>query len=113
MDLLRLTPAGQGGRLADPCRHLRLIEIVFVDVDPARILGVASGWNGLQRRALEEGHFDVAREGMEADEPALALDAIEGRVPLDRLAHTRDCAHDERVEAAPDVAFPIRHGRDV
>src|SRR5712691_4213758 len=50
---------------------------------------------------------------MKAEEPALALDAIEGRVPLDCLAHTGDGAHDERVEAAPDIAFPARHGRDV
>ena len=27
--------------------------------------------------------------------------------------HAGDGAHDERVEAAPDVAFPARHGRDV
>jgi len=50
---------------------------------------------------------------MDAEEPALALQAIEGRVPLHGLAHTRDGTHDERVEAAPDVAFPARHGRDV
>ena len=50
---------------------------------------------------------------MEAEEPALALDAVERRVPFDRLAHAGDGAHDERVEAAPDVAFPARHGRDV
>src|SRR5229473_2254847 len=50
---------------------------------------------------------------MEAEEPALAVDAIEGRVPFDRLAHAGDGAHDERVEAAPDVAFPARHGCDV
>src|SRR5207244_11465976 len=46
-------------------------------------------------------------------EPAVALDAIEGRVPLDGLARVGNGAHDERVEAAPDVAFPARHGRDV
>src|SRR5215218_1289857 len=50
---------------------------------------------------------------MDAEEPALTLDAIQRRVPFDRLAHARDGAHDERVEAAPDVAFPARHGRDV
>jgi hypothetical protein len=53
-----------------------------VDIDPARVLGLASGWNGSQRRALEEGHLDVVREGMKAEEPALALDAIEERVPF-------------------------------
>src|SRR3546814_7458071 len=29
------------------------------------------------------------------------------------LAHAGDGAHDERIEAAPDVAFPARHGRDI
>src|SRR5439155_4470490 len=64
-----------------------------------------------QRRAAEESHLDVLREAGEAEEPALALDAIEGRVPFDRLAHAGDGAHDERVEAAADVAVPARHGR--
>ena len=50
---------------------------------------------------------------MKVEEPALALDSVEGRVPFDRLAHAGDGAHDERVEAAPDVAFPARHGGDV
>src|SRR5919106_5855337 len=101
-------PAGQRGRLLHPGRHLRLVEIVLVDVDPARVLPRASGWNGSQRRASEEGHLDVVREGMEGDEPALALDAVEGRVPPHGLAHAGDVAHDERVEASPDVAFPAR-----
>src|SRR5262249_41022098 len=60
-----------------------------------------------------ERNFDVLREAMEAEEPALARDAIEGRVPLHGLAHAGDGARDERVEATPDVAFPARHGRDV
>src|SRR5258705_10510933 len=50
---------------------------------------------------------------MKVEEPALALDAIEGRVPLDGLADAGDGAHDERVEAASDAAFPARHGGDV
>src|ERR1700736_5991311 len=50
---------------------------------------------------------------MKVEKPALALDAIEGRVPLDSLAHVGDGAHDERVEVTPDVAFPARHGREV
>jgi len=29
------------------------------------------------------------------------------------LAHVGHVAHDERVEAAPNIAFPARHGRDV
>jgi hypothetical protein len=42
---------------------------------------------------------------METEEPALALDAIKWRIPLHGLAYVRDAAHDELVEAAPDVAF--------
>src|SRR4051794_12689176 len=48
-------PAGQRGRLLNPRRHLRLIEVVLVDVDPARVFARAATWNGSQRRALEEG----------------------------------------------------------
>src|SRR5438874_526240 len=44
---------------------------------------------------------------------SLILDAIEGRAPLHGLPYTGDRAHDERVEVAPDVAFPARHGRDI
>ena len=42
-----------------------------------------------------------------------ALDAVEGRVPPHGLAHVGHGAHDERVEAAPDVALPARHGGEV
>ena len=34
--------------------------------------------NGAQRRASEEAHLDEVREVMEAEEPALAREAIEG-----------------------------------
>ena len=44
---------------------------------------------------------------------SLALDFVQRRVPLDRLAHAGGRALDERVEAAPEVALPARHGRDV
>src|SRR5437764_4382004 len=67
-------PAGQRGGLLHPGRHLRLVEIVLVDVDPARVLARASGWNRSQRCASEEGHFDVVGEDVEREEPALALD---------------------------------------
>src|SRR5678815_449211 len=50
---------------------------------------------------------------MKAQEPALALDSIERRVPLDSFAHVGDGAHDERIETAPDVAFPPRHSGDI
>ena len=82
-----------------------------MDVEVAHflVLGLAGG-DRTQRRAAEESHLDVLRKAMEAEEPALALDAIEGSVPLDGLVHAGDGARDERVEAAPDVAFPARHG---
>src|SRR4051812_7105521 len=85
-----------------------------MDVEVARVLALGlAGGDRTQRCAAEESHFDIAREAMDAEEPALALDSVQRRVPFDCLAHARDGAHDERVEAAPDVAFPARHGRDV
>src|SRR5919107_2467219 len=95
-------PARQLRRLPDPARHELLVElvvIVYVEVARVLVLGFA-GREWSQRRAAEESHFDVLREAMEAEEPALPLDAIEGRVPLDCLAHVGHGAHDERVEAA-------------
>src|SRR4051812_34024171 len=50
---------------------------------------------------------------MKTEEPALALNAIKGPVPFDRVAYAGDGARDECIEAAPDVAFPARHGGDV
>src|SRR6266498_4821278 len=108
-------PAWDGGRLRDPSRQPLLVElVVLVDVDVAHfvVLGLARR-NRTQRGAAEESHLHVLREAMEVEEPTLTLDAVERRVPFDRLAHAGDGAHDERVEAAADVAFPARHGRDV
>src|SRR5881628_178872 len=88
--------------------------VVLMDVEVARVLSLGlAGGDRTQRRAAEESHLDVLREAMDAEEPALALDSVKRRVPFDRLAHAGDGAHDERVEAAPDVALPPRHGRDV
>src|SRR3954454_4665425 len=50
---------------------------------------------------------------MKVEEPPLALDAVERRVPPDCPAHVGDGVPDERIEAAPDVAFPARHRSDV
>src|ERR1700687_4270075 len=85
-----------------------------MDVEVAHFLlfGLAGGYR-TQRRAAEESQRDVLREAMDAEEPALALDSVQRRVPFDRPAHAGDGAHDERIEAAPDVAFPARHWRDV
>ena len=71
------------------------------------------GRDRLQRRAAQESHLDVFREAVEGQEPALALDAVEGRVPPDGPADAGHGACDERVQAAPDVTLPARHVRDV
>src|SRR5262245_56050304 len=107
--------AGQLAGLLHPSGELGFVElVVLVDVEVAHFLlpGLAGG-KRTQRRAAEETHLDVLVEAMKAEEPALALDAVEGRVPLDGLVDVGDGAHDERVEAAADVAFPARHGREV
>src|SRR5436190_485779 len=107
--------AGQLAGLLHPSGELSFVElVVLMDVEVARVLALGlAGGDRTQRRAAEESPLDVLREAMEAEEPTLALDSIEGRVPFDRLADAGDGAHDERVEAAPHVAFPTRHGSDV
>src|SRR5262245_4101763 len=107
--------ARQLAGLLHPIGKLTFVElVVLVDVKVAYVLVLGlAGRHRTQRCAAEESHFNVLREAVKVEEPALALDAIEGRVPFDRLAHAGGGAHDERVEAAPDLAFPARHGRDV
>src|SRR3981189_1383525 len=107
--------AGQLAGLVPPGGELSFVElVVLMDVEVARVLALGlAGRDGTQRRAAEESHLDVVREAMDAEEPAVALDSVHRRVPFDGLAHAGDGAHDERVEAAPDLAFPARHGRDV
>src|SRR5262245_3228782 len=58
-------PAGQRRRLLHPRRHLCLVEIVLMDIDPARVLACATGWGWPQRRTAEKVHLDVAGEGVE------------------------------------------------
>src|SRR5512145_1134425 len=110
-----LAPAGQPAGLLHPtCESIFVDRVVFVDVEVAHVLVLRlAGWKRTKGRAAEESHFDVIREAMKAEEPAPTLDAVEGRVPLDRLAHVGDSARDEGVEAPPDVALPPRHRRDV
>ena len=112
---VRRHPAGQRRGLPDPTRQELLVElVVFVDVEVARVLvlGLAGG-TGRRDVPRKKVTFTYSVKQWKAEEPALALDAVERRVPFDRLAHAGDGAHDERVEAAPDVALPARHGRDV
>jgi len=99
-------PTGQLRCLLNPTRHQLLVElVVLVDVEVSRFLLLRLAWREwTQRRAAKETHLDVLRQAMEAEEPALAVDAVEGRVPLHGLAHLGHGAHDERVQAAPDIA---------
>src|SRR5690606_12513210 len=98
-------PAGQLRGLLDPTRHQLLVDLVIlVDVEVARplVLGLDRR-KRLQRRASEEGYLDVLCDAMEAEEPAQALAAIEGRVPPHRLADAGHGSHDQRIEPLPHV----------
>lgn len=57
--------------------------------------------------------IDVLREAMGAEEPALALNAIGGRVPLDSVVNVGDGAQNERDEAVPNAAFPFRQNSEI
>ena len=56
-----------------------------------RVLARASGGNGAQRRASEESHLDEVCEGLEAEEPALVREAIEGRAIKSQPKPMLDC----------------------
>src|SRR3546814_15232890 len=89
------------------CYQFIFQRCVFVDVEIARVFVLRiDGRERIERGALEERDLDIAREAMEAQEPALALDPVEGRVPSDRLQRIGTGARDQRVEAAPGLAFP-------
>lgn len=108
-------PTRQLRGLLDPTRQLPLVHFVsLMDVEVAHffLLGLDRGdWT--QRRAAEESHFDVFRQAMVTEKPALAFDAIKGCVPPHGLAYVGHGALDEIVEETPDIVFPTRHGRDV
>src|SRR5689334_12639293 len=79
--------ARQFAGLFHPGGELWLVEfVILVNVEVARLAGF--GWTGRlgpQRRAAKERDFHVVREAMQADEPAVALDAVKRRVPFDGL----------------------------
>jgi hypothetical protein len=98
-----------------PGGELGFVElVVLVDVEVAHFLlpGLA-GRDGTQRSAAEEGHLYVFREDMEAEEPALAFDAVERRVVFDSLVYGGDGVGDEGIEPVADFAFPARHCCDI
>jgi hypothetical protein len=72
--------------------------------------GIVRAHRGGREKMEDQPHakqITPLREAMKAEEPALALDAIEGRVPFDCLAHAGNGAHDERVEARPTSRFQL------
>src|SRR5262245_41589810 len=81
--------ARQPAGLLHPGGELRFIDlVVLVDIEVTHVLLLRlSGREGPQRRAAHESHLDVLREAMDPEEPALVLEAVEGRVPLDGLVH--------------------------
>lgn len=83
-----------------------------VEVADFLLLGLAGG-EGAEGGAAEEGDFDVLGEAVDAEEPGLAVEAVEGGVPFDGLADVGEGAGDDGVEAAADVALPAGHGGDV
>src|SRR5690606_28300229 len=72
-----------------------------------------AGRRGTERCALEERHLHVFREDMEAEEPDILFDAVEGRVPLYCFLHPGNGLREDRIEPAADILFPVRHGGDV
>src|SRR5438876_4944394 len=100
-------PTGDGGRLLDPGRQLRLVELVrLADIQGAHVLELADGRNGLERGCLEEAELNVVLEGCEGEEPALPLDAEKWAVPPHGLADAGHVLHDERVDALGDGGLP-------
>src|SRR3546814_17899671 len=84
-------------------------DVCSSDLEIARVFVLRiDGRERIERGALEERDLDIAREAMEAQEPALALDPVEGRVPSDRLQRIGNGPRAQRVEAAPGIAFPAR-----
>src|SRR5688572_3436756 len=106
--------AGQSARLLHPIDELRFVELAFTDIEVAHflVLGFA-GRHRTQRRAAEKSHLHVVREAVIGDEPTLALESVERRIPFDCFVHVRNGARDQHVEAARDIPLPARDGCDV
>ena len=108
--------AGQFARLLYPICKLRLIERAFVNVEIAYVLLFrGAGRNRIERRALEERHFDVFREAMKSEKPSSVFmrRAIERRVPFHRFAYLWKGCDDQCIEALSDILFPAGYRRDV
>lgn len=83
-----------------------------VQIARVRILGLnRESW--LQRRPTEESDLDVLCDAVEGYEPALALNAIERRIPPYSFAHVGNRTGNQRIKVPTDVTFPSRHGSNV
>jgi hypothetical protein len=103
--------AGLLAGLLHPSGELGFVEpAVLVDIEVAHflLLGLAGR---TQRRVAGESHLDVLCDAMDAEEPVLAFDAIERRVPLDCLVNVGDGAPDERFEGQPHLSH-YEYGAD-
>ena len=82
---------GNGGRLLGPAHEPLFREVVmFVYVEVTDVLYVRRLRRpGLQLRAAQEGHLDLAAIAVERETPALSLDPIEGSVPTHCFADAR------------------------
>ena len=115
VDRASSSPSPAAGSLPYPRRELGFVDVgtlVKIQVADVFLLGLA-GRQGAQQRAAEERHLHVPGEAVKAEKPAAVWQAIERRVPPDRLLDFRKRSLDERVEAHSDLALPARHGREV
>src|SRR5262245_3112351 len=62
-------PAGDGGSLLDPARHLLRVELVrLAHIQGTRFLGSPDGRSRLERGSLEEGELHMMLERCEGEE---------------------------------------------
>jgi hypothetical protein len=64
----------------------------------------------MKQYAFEERDLHAPGKYVKAHEPALALDAIHGRVPTHSLVDAGHGIGDEFIQAAPDFTLPARYG---
>ena len=87
-----------------PSNELRFVEgtLANVEVTHFLVLGFARRERA-QRGAAEERHFDVFREAVKAEEPALlVLGAVTRRIPFHGLANAGDGTPDKRFKGNKD-----------
>src|SRR6478735_7773646 len=108
-------PAGPFRGLFDPAHHQRRVgQAMLVDVDVAGILVLRrDGRQRVEPGAVEEGDFDVTREAVDPEEPAVLAGSVKRRIPFHRLAQVGDGALDQGIELLSHRALPFWHRRDI